>query len=76
VSAKMIIRVHPDDRVDVRVEGLTEQDRAKPPGKKLCERVTRRLEQDLGLVSRREYDGTGQEQSVEIERDEGLTLDS
>ena len=53
MAAKLIIRVHPDDRVDVKVEGLTAVDLAKPPEKRLCRRVSERLEKDLGVVQQR-----------------------
>lgn len=49
MKQQMIIRVHPDDRVEVKVEGLTETDSAKPKGSKLCDKITRGLERDLGL---------------------------
>jgi hypothetical protein len=74
VSARMIIRVHPDDRVDVRVEGLDEADRAKPQGKKLCDKVTKTLENDLGIVTERRYSGGEQEQAAELSADERLEL--
>ncbi len=55
MGAKLIIRVTPDDNVEVKVEGLTEPDRPKPKGQKLCEKVTRVIEQDLGVVDGRDY---------------------
>ncbi len=55
MPAKLIIRVRPDDRVEVEVKGLAKQDSPKPPGRKLCEKLTRRLEKDLGIVEHRQY---------------------
>lgn len=55
MGAKLIVRVKRDDHVEVRVEGLTEIDRPKPQGKKLCNTITKRLERDLGIVERRDY---------------------
>jgi hypothetical protein len=34
--------------VDVRVEGVREPTAGAAPGAKLCERLTRRLEEDIG----------------------------
>ena len=55
MQVKMIVRVHPDDRVEVKVEGLTERDMSLPKPQKLCKKITRRLEQDLGGVTKCEY---------------------
>lgn len=59
MPAKLIVRVHPDDRIEVKVEGLTDRDTSRPKREKLCEKVTRRLEQDLGTVTQREYTDHG-----------------
>ena len=55
MPARLIVRVHPDDRIEVKVEGLTERDASRPKREKLCEKVTKRLEKDLGTVTNREY---------------------
>ena len=57
MAAKLIIHLLPDDRVHVTVEGMTEVNRPKPKGKKLCEKITKRIEQDLGAVETRELSG-------------------
>lgn len=67
MAVKLIIRVTPDERVHVAVEGLTEPDRPKPKGRKLCERMTRRLEQDLGAVESRDYRGEPM-QAIEVDQ--------
>lgn len=59
MTARLVVRVRPDDRVEVHVEGMTARDSARPKGQKLCEKVTRRLEHDLGTVVGREYDDDG-----------------
>lgn len=56
MGAKLIIRVTADDKVEVKVEGLTDADRSKPKGSKLCEKITEKLVQDLGSIERRDYD--------------------
>ena len=71
MGAKIVIRVRPDDRVEVRVEGLEEPRRDTPPGEKICEKITRRIERDLGAVVERTYDDEGV-QDVAIETDERL----
>lgn len=77
MKAKLIIRVTPDDRVQVRVEGMTEGDRPRPKGAKLCERVTRKLEADIGQVLSRRYDeGTLGEAVVTISGEDRLTTDA
>ena len=75
MAAKLIIRVSPNDRIEVKVEGLTELDRSKPKGEKLCEKVTRRLEEDLGIVEQRVYEGESQE-AIELIQDQGLKIGS
>jgi hypothetical protein len=70
MKRQMIIHVHPDDRVEVKVEGLTEVDNPKPAGKKLCDKITHGLEQDLGLVIHRRYEEAHDAQSVEIDLDQ------
>ena len=69
MSAKLIIRVSPEDRIEVRVEGLTELDKPKPQGEKLCEKITERLEQDLGWVEQREYLGDNRQEIRLVEED-------
>jgi hypothetical protein len=59
MPAKLIVRVYPNDRIEVKVEGLTDRDSPRPKREKLCEKVTRRLEQDLGIVTHREYEDDG-----------------
>lgn len=61
MGAKLVIRVHPNDRIEVKVEGVVEpQAAASPPQaqkrKKRCEKLTRQLESDLGEVCQRIYD--------------------
>ncbi|HUW55167.1 MAG TPA: hypothetical protein VMZ92_00885 [Planctomycetota bacterium] len=56
MSARIVIRVHPDERVEVKVEGLKESQASAPPGARLCEKLTRRLEKDLGQVVDRTYE--------------------
>lgn len=67
--AKLIIKVLPDQRVEVNVEGLGEKDRPKARGEKVCEQITRRLEQELGSVERREYEGDKQQLNTVAEDD-------
>lgn len=55
MPVKLIVRVSPDDRVFVTVEGLTERDRGLPSETKLCKKITSQLEEDLGSVARREF---------------------
>ena len=74
MGAKLVIRVSPDERVQVKIEGMDELDREKPKGAKLCERVTRRLEKDLGLVDDRTYPGEELE-AIEVRTDEDLRVD-
>lgn len=76
MPAKLIVRVHPDDRVEVRVEGLTERDMSRPKREKLCEKITRRLEQDLGIVTKREYadEGTA-ENLIELSEQDRMKLE-
>jgi hypothetical protein len=50
---QLIIRVLPDDRVEVQVEGFTETDRDRPADRKLCRKLTERLERDIGRVETR-----------------------
>jgi len=59
MPAKLIVRVRPDDRVEVKVEGLTERDMSRQKPEKLCKKLTKRLERDLGSVTRCEYEGYG-----------------
>jgi len=75
LKRQMIIRVYPNDRVEVKVEGLTESDRPKPKGAKLCDKITSRLEQDLGVVVQRQYDETDPTLQVEVIGDERLKTD-
>lgn len=75
MKRQMIIHVYPDDRVEIKVEGLTESDSAKPKGTKLCDKITRRLEQDMGLVVHRHYEEAAQTQRVELAADERLETD-
>lgn len=67
MKRQMIIRVFPDDRVEVKVEGLTESDGSRPKGAKLCDKITRRLEQDLGVVVQRQYEEPEQKRTVEVD---------
>lgn len=73
MAAELIIRVHADDRVEVKVKGVAEQDSGKPVEKKLCRRITKRLEDDLGIVKHREYEREPQ-QEVDLTQDDDLTL--
>jgi len=73
MPAKLIIRVYPDDRVHVKVEGFAGTDESKPNGEKLCEKVTRRLERDLGTVEHREYEAAP-EQAMQQLSDEEIKL--
>jgi len=73
MAAKLVIRMTPDDRVHVSVEGLTEVDRPKPKGDKLCEKITRRIEQDLGVVETRNYPDDAQ-QAIRLEDEDALRL--
>ena len=71
MSAKIVIRVRPNDSIEVKVEGLTEPKDDVPPGKKLCERVTRRLERDLGQVVQRRYENPDvQDSEIEVHESE------
>ena len=75
MTAKLIVRIHPDDRVEVKVEGLSNGDRSRPKGKKLCDKVTKKLESDLGLVLARQYEDEGeQEQEIEFTQEKRLEL--
>ena len=62
MAAKLVIRVYPDDRVQVEVEGLDDPRKDAPPGEKLCEKLTRKLEDDLGQVLERTYEQDSQRQ--------------
>jgi len=73
MAAKLIIRMSPDDRVHVAVEGLTEVDRPRPKGEKLCERITNRIEQDLGVVETRDYPDDSQ-QAIRLDDEDALRL--
>jgi hypothetical protein len=73
MAAKLIIRMTPDDRVHVSVEGLTEVDRPKPKGEKLCEKITKRIEQDLGAVETRNYPDDAQ-QAIRLDEEDALRL--
>lgn len=66
MPAKLIVRVYPDDRVEVKVEGLTTRDHGRPPEKKLCMKVTERLERDLGDVTQCVYYDDRDETDVEL----------
>jgi len=59
--AKLIVRIHPDDRIEVKVEGMARQDASRPEGQKLCEKVTKRLIDDLGTVVDHKYEDDEQE---------------
>lgn len=66
MSAKIIIRIDPSDRVEVEVKGLSEPSRSAGPGRRLCERLTHRLEQDLGQITSRTYHEGQQDAGVEL----------
>lgn len=75
MPAKLIVRIHPDDRVEVKVEGMTDRDKSRPKRSKLCEKVTKQLEQDLGFVTSREYAAEGIVQSaIELSDKERVKL--
>lgn len=76
MAAKLVIKVHPDDRVEVKVEGVNEPAAGAAPGRKLCERLTRQLEEDLGIVAERRYQqdrAQGVELPAEERREQGTT---
>ena len=73
MARKIIIRISPDDQVHVMVEGLTETDRPRPKGKKLCEKITKRIEKDLGLTAKREYPDDG-EYPIQLNEEDVLRL--
>lgn len=66
MPTQLIIKVHPDDRVEVKVEGLTVRDHDRPKETKLCKQITRRLEHDLGEVMQCVYYDDRQVTDVEI----------
>ena len=71
MSAKIVIRVRPNDSIEVKVDGLNEPAGDVPPGKKLCEKVTRRLELDLGQVVQRTYEKPDvQDSEIEVHESE------
>jgi hypothetical protein len=74
MGAKLIVRVYPDDRVEVKVEGLGQEDAAKPRGRKLCEKITKRLEADLGVTTDRTYE-KGLPQYVETTQEDTLSIE-
>ena len=75
MTARLIVRVHPDDHVEVRVEGLSTADGNRPPGEKLCTKVTARLERDLGEVVERVFTGSnGDDTDLEITDQKHLKL--
>ncbi len=74
MPAKLIVKVHPDERVEVKVEGLTATDQHRPKEEKLCKKVTRRLEQDLGEVTRCVYYDDGNATDVELTNTDHLEL--
>lgn len=76
MPAKLIVRVYPDERVEVRVEGLTDRDQGHPPEKKICKKVTERLERDLGSVIQRVYCDEGDTGNIEIVNSDQVKLGS
>jgi hypothetical protein len=74
MTVKLIVRVHPDDRVEVKVEGLTARDQAQPPEKKLCKKVTERLVRDLGDVTQCVYSGGDDSSEMEITNPDQIEL--
>lgn len=66
MSAKIIIRIDPSDRVEVEVKGLSEPSQSMGSGKRLCERLTHRLEQDLGQITNRTYHEGQQDSGIEF----------
>ncbi|MBI2299004.1 MAG: hypothetical protein HYU66_08695 [Armatimonadetes bacterium] len=71
MPGRLIVRVTPDQRVEVQVEGLAAPDAPRARGEKLCELVTRRLEQALGAVESRDYEAEAW-QPVEVQEDQAL----
>ena len=74
MPAKLIIKVHSDERVEVKVEGLTVKDQDRPKEQKLCKKVTQRLEQDLGEVTQCVYADDGNPIAVELTHSDHLEL--
>ena len=74
MPARLIVRVHPDERVEVEVEGLTVKDQDRSKEKKLCKKVTRRLEQDLGEVTQCVYSDDGSATDVGLTNPDQLEL--
>ena len=74
MAARLIVRVHPDERVEVRVEGLTARDQNRPKEQKLCKKVTRRLEEDLGEVTQCTYSHDFDDVGVELNDTDLLEL--
>lgn len=74
MPAKLIVRVLADDRVEVSVDGLTAKDTSRPPRQKLCERVTARLERDLGAVTQRTYRGEADGADAPITTSDSIEL--
>ena len=73
MAAKLIIHVFPDDRVQVKVEGLPATDAVKPQAERVCRKVTRRLEEDLGLVEHRDHEGDAKT-DIQASEQDGLSL--
>lgn len=74
MPAKLVIKVYPDERVEVRVEGLTAKDQDRPAEKKLCKQVTRSLERDLGEVTQCVYCDDDRGGNVELTNSDQLGL--
>lgn len=74
MPARLIVRVYPDERVEVKVEGLTAVDRERPPEKKLCKKVTERLIRDLGGLTQCVYYSDRGEADVELTSPDTLEL--
>ena len=74
MEAKLIVRVYPDERVEVKVEGLTVRDRERPPEKKLCKKITERLVHDLGDLKQCVYCDAGDKAEIEITNPDQIDL--
>ena len=74
MAAKLVVRVHPDEHVEVKVEGLTARDQPRTGEQKLCKKVTRRLEEDLGTVTQCVYSRDFDDTAVELTNQDKLEL--
>jgi hypothetical protein len=76
MSVKLLVKVHTDERVEVKVEGLITKDQYRPKDQKLCKKITRRLELDLGEVTQCIYLDDGNASDFDLINPDHLKLEN